>query len=182
MNVQRWYQWWIRIWLVSTLWTVEMLLWLCSNKTLTSNICMSIGQQTRLPTWKDLWLLFRFHIRKIETCFPPFSSHLVIEHLQLDVVLLQLRQLSQEPTAKVHVDEACRAELGHPRLLWAQAVESLRKISKERKENVSIIFIILCLQKVFYQWTSDWPDIHIMLKKDSKLPSTLWLWLGARHC
>lgn len=32
--------------------------------------------------------------------------HLVIEHFQLPVVLLQLRQLGQKATAEVDVDEA----------------------------------------------------------------------------
>lgn len=30
MNVQHCYQWWTRIWLVSSLWTDELFLWLCS--------------------------------------------------------------------------------------------------------------------------------------------------------
>lgn len=64
-------------------------------------------------------------------------SHLVIDHLQLAVMLLQLRQLGQHLTAEVHVDEACRTELGQPRLLWAQAVESLCKSSGERKDNIN---------------------------------------------
>lgn len=58
---------------------------------------------------------------------PSPPPHLVIEHLQLPVALLQLRQLHQQLTAKVQVDEARGAELGHPRLLCTQAVEALCK-------------------------------------------------------
>lgn len=35
-----------------------------------------------------------------------FPSHLVIEHLQLPIILLQLRQLGQQLTAEVQVDQA----------------------------------------------------------------------------
>lgn len=57
-------------------------------------------------------------------------AHLVVEHLQLPVALLQLRQLGQELAAEVDVDEAGGAELGHPGLVWTQAAEGVAEGSK----------------------------------------------------
>lgn len=62
------------------------------------------------------------------------EAHLVVEHLQLLVVLLQLCQLGQELVAEVEVDEAGRAELGHPGLGWTQAAEGVAKCSKHKTE------------------------------------------------
>lgn len=73
---------------------------------------------------KRLLLRLLLQSRYLPPSPPP---HLVIEHLQLPVALLQLRQLHQQLTAKVQVDEARGAELGHPRLLCTQAVEALCK-------------------------------------------------------
>lgn len=61
-------------------------------------------------------------------------SHLVVEHLQLPVTLLQLRQLGQQLTTEVDIDQAGRAELGHPWLLWTQAVEALHKSPGQRED------------------------------------------------
>jgi len=36
----------------------------------------------------------------------------------------------------VKVDQAGRAELGHPPLLWTQAVEALYKSPKEKEDNL----------------------------------------------
>lgn len=63
-----------------------------------------------------------------------WDAHLVVEHLQLPVALLQLRQVGQELAAEVDVDQAGRAELGHPRLLWTQAAEGLAEGSEHREE------------------------------------------------
>lgn len=68
------------------------------------------------------------------------AAHLVIEHFQLPVVLLQLRQLGQKATAEVDVDEAGWAELGHPRLLRKQAVEALCEGSKHGRKVCSVTF------------------------------------------
>lgn len=76
-----------------------------------------------------------------------FSSHLVIEHFQLPVVLLQLRELRQHSMAKVQVDQAGRAELGQPWLLWTEAVEGVWKGPEKQEENV---FISLCLWKLYH--------------------------------
>lgn len=76
-----------------------------------------------------------------------FSSHLVIEHFQLPVVLLQLRELRQHSTAKVQVDQAGRAELGQPWLLWTEAVEGVWKSPEQQEGNV---FISLCLWKLYH--------------------------------
>ena len=73
-----------------------------------------------------------------------FPSHLVIEHLQLLVVLLQLRQLGQQLTSEMQVDQAGRAELGHPRFLWTQAVEGLCKGPEQREDTET-----LWVKKVF---------------------------------
>lgn len=57
-----------------------------------------------------------------------------MEHLQLPVALLQLSQLGQELAAEVDVDEAGRAELGHPPLVWTEAAEGLAEGSKHEEE------------------------------------------------
>ncbi|TNN82204.1 hypothetical protein EYF80_007572 [Liparis tanakae] len=67
------------------------------------------------------------------------SSHLVKETLQLPVALLQLRQLDQQLTPKVEVDQARGAELGPPWLLWTQTVEGLRKGPEEEREDMALI-------------------------------------------
>lgn len=76
-----------------------------------------------------------------------FSSHLVIEHFQLPVVLLQLRELRQHSMAKVQVDQAGRAELGQPWLLWTEAVEGVWKSPEQQEGNV---FISLCLLTLYH--------------------------------
>lgn len=66
------------------------------------------------------------------------SSHLVKETLQLPVALLQLRQLDQQLTTKVEVDQARGAELGPPWLLWTQTVEGLRKGPEGEREDIAL--------------------------------------------
>lgn len=55
------------------------------------------------------------------------QTDLVIQHLQLRLVLLQLCQLWENSSAEVKVNQPRRAQLGHPGLLWTQAVETLHK-------------------------------------------------------
>lgn len=91
-----------------------------------------------------------------------FSSHLVIEHFQLPVVLLQLRELRQHSTAKVQVDQAGGAELGQPWLLWTEAVEGVRKSPEQQEGNVFII----CLLKLYHIYCVAREEWIIYLKKN----------------
>lgn len=90
-----------------------------------------------------------------------------MEHLQLPVALLQLRQLGQELAAEVDVDQAGGAELGHPRLVWTQAAEGLAEGSthkEERAEGLTAGFHV-CKYMCICQGTVYIMDIYISQDK-----------------